>query len=215
MIKRLPTVALVVALVLAAPGAAHAVSIFDFDWRSFAEFSTLIPVNRVEPDGSITPYDQVRISGTRSGHGELALTRPPVLEGGFFFEFSGTGGSGAGQTLPDGTIVPGQFVFPLPPDVPIGTGPASGFSGGRLDLVGNPSSASAVSISYFEGTSPHCLFSCYAIEFSGAGTRRAVSASEPGATVIVALGLAAAMAARVLRRRGRGRASQNTITATS
>ena len=192
MVRGIPVVALVIALVLASPPVAHAVSLFDFDWKSFAEFFTLFP-------------DEVRISGTKSGHGVLALNRPPELDGGFSFEFSGTGGSGVGQTLADGTILPGQFDFPLPPDVPVGTGPASGFSGGALNFVGSPSNPSAISISYFEGTSPHCLSNCYGIEFSGVGTRRVVSAPEPFVTLIAALGLAAALATRAQRRRGRVR----------
>jgi hypothetical protein len=200
MARIVPALALV--LVVAGPAIVQAVSLFDFDWTSFAEFSTLIPVNRVEPDGSVTPFDEVRISGTRNGLGVLALTRPPELDGGFFFEFSGIGGGGAGQTLADGTILPGQIGFPLPPDVPVGTGPA-GFAGGALTFVGSPSSASALSISYFEGTSPHCLVDCFAIEFSGTGRRRAVSAPEPSGALLVAIGLVVAVAAGTRRRRGR------------
>ena len=56
MMRRVPAVVLVVALVVAAPPAAHAASFFDFDWRSFAEFFTLFP-------------DESRISATRTGHG--------------------------------------------------------------------------------------------------------------------------------------------------
>jgi hypothetical protein len=201
MARIVPALALIV--LVAVPGRAHAVSFFDFDWVSFAEFSTLIRVDRVEPDGSITPFDEVRISGTRTGHGVLALTQPPELGGGFFFEWSGTGGNGSGEALADGTILPGHIGFPLPPAVPVGTGPA-GFAGGSLRLTGAPRAASALTISYLEGTSPHCLFDCFAIEFSGTGTRRAVSAPEPSAALLVALGLLAAVAAGA-RRRGRAR----------
>ena len=185
--------ALVVALMVVGPTPAAAqVSFFDFDWSTSAEFSTFNP----------DTFQTSRISGAISGQGVLALTRPPELNGAFFFEFSGAGGSGFGQTLPGGrTISPGQFAVPLPPDVPVHTGPVSGFSGGVLDLVGSPSNASAISIEYFEGTSPHCVFDCYAIDFLGAGTRRAVSALEPSATLIEALGLAAAVAVRARRRR--------------
>ena len=69
-----------------------------------------------------------------------------------------------------------------------------------LNFVGSPFNRSVISISYFEGTSPHCLSNCYAIEFSGVGTRRAVSATEPSVALIVALGLAAAATARARRR---------------
>ena len=191
MVRSVAIVALVVALVIAAPPAAHAVWFFDFDWRTDATFYTLLP-------------DEVFISGTTTGHGVLALTRPPELAGGFSFEFSGTGGGGFGQTLEDGTtIVPGQIGVPRPPDVPLATGLGEGPSIGRLNLVGSPSNPSAISIRYGERTAQACLFSCGGIEFSGAGTRRAVTAPEPSATLIVALGLAAAVAARMPRRRGR------------
>src|SRR5690349_21851678 len=116
-----PMVVLVVA-----PAAAAQVSFFHFDWNTSAEFSTFDPAT----------FETSRISGTISGHGVLALARPPELNGGFFFEFSGAGGGGFGQTLPDRRIVPGQISNPLPPSVPVPTRSAvSGFSGGMLELI--------------------------------------------------------------------------------
>jgi len=114
MVRSVPALWLVIALVFVAPPAAQAASFLDIDWKSSAEFFTLFPV-------------EVRISGTRTGHGVLALSRPTELDGGFFFEFSGPGGSRVGQTLADATILPGQFGFPLPPRFQSGPGlrPAS------------------------------------------------------------------------------------------
>lgn len=179
-------------LVLAAPAAARATSLFDFDWTSSAEFTTLIPVNRVEPDGSITPYDQVRLSGTRSGSGILALTPPSAAFDGYGFEFSGVGGGGSGDTLPGGEILDGHISFPLPPDVPGGDGGGS-FNGGLLTLEGDPSRPSGLSISYLAGSSPHCLFNCSRVEFHGVGRARGtVAAVEPEGVVVVVLGLLAA-----------------------
>lgn len=173
------------------PGAAHAASLFDFEWSSSALFSTLLPVNRVEPDGSVTPYDEIRQSGTRAGSGVLTLTLPGASVGDYLFEFSGSGGAGTGQALAGGEILPGGFTFALPSDVPVSGPGAAALSGGHLTLEGDPARPSAVSISYFEGTSPHCLFNCSSVEFRGLGRARgnAVAAAEPEAAMLAALGL--------------------------
>jgi hypothetical protein len=197
----MPGIILPLALVvaLAAPGTAHAAWSFDFQWRSLASFFTLVPVNRVEPDGSVTPFDEVRIEGTRNGQGVLLVTQPPELGGGFFFEFSGPGGSGAGQAEPGGTIFGGQFTFPLPPDVPTGGSGTPLIDEGRLDFAGDPAQPSGVSISYLRADSPHCLFNCSVIEFGGSGTRRTLAAPEPAIALLVAAGLAGAVVSRARR----------------
>lgn len=199
----MPRIVLPLALVvaLAAPGTAHAAWSFDFQWTSIASFFTLVPVNRVEPDGSVTPFDEVRITGTRSGEGALAVTQPAELGGGFFFGFSGRGGAGSGQAEPDGTIPGGNVAFPLPPDVPLGGSGTPRFDEGRLDFAGDPAQPSGVSISYLRADSPHCLFNCSVLEFTGSGTRRAVSAPEPAVALLLAAGLAGAAVTRARRRR--------------
>lgn len=181
---------LVVALVLAAPATARALTLFDFQWTSSATFSTLIPVNREEPDGTVTPYDEVRRSGTLTGSGTLALTLPSATADGYTFQFSGPAGSGAGQALPGGQILPGQFTFALPADVPVTPG-VDALSGGTLTLQGNPAQPSGIAITYFESTSPHCLFDCSSVTFTGFGQARgaAVAAAEPADAVLAALGL--------------------------
>jgi MYXO-CTERM domain-containing protein len=189
---------LLLLLVLGAPGAAFAVSLFDFQWTSSSWFSTLIPVNRTNPDGSITPYDEVSRSAAMSGSGILALTPPSVEFAGYRFEFSGTGGSGGGRTYASGQISEGDITFPVSPDVPVsGGGP---YSGGLLKLEGDPARPSGISISYFAGSSPHCMFNCSSVEFQGSGRVRTatVAASEPGALFVTGLIL---LGAAWLRRR--------------
>lgn len=176
-------------LVLTAPGAARATSLFDFGWTSSAEFTTLVPVNRTEPDGSVTLFDEVRLRGTRSGSGILTLTSPSAAFDGYGFEFSGIGGGGSGDTLPGGEILDGHVSFPLPPDIPV-DGAGGLLSGGLLTLEGDPARPSGLSISYFAGSSPHCLFNCSRVEFHGVGRPRAsVAAVEPEGVIVVALGL--------------------------
>jgi len=176
---------------LITPGGAHAASLFDFEWSSSALFSTLLPVNRVEPDGSVTPYDEVRQRGTRAGSGTLTLTQPGASVGDYVFEFSGTGGAGAGEARAGGEIAPGSFTFALPSDVPRSGPGAWTLGGGHLTLEGDPARPSAVSISYFEGTSPHCVFDCSSVEFRGFGRARgdAVAAAEPEGAMLALLGL--------------------------
>ena len=184
---------------LGAPATASAVTIFDFDWTSSAFFSTLIRVDRVEPDGSITVFDEIRRSGTLDGSGTLVLTPPDAGFDGYVFEFSGVDGGGAGQTLPDGTILAGTFAFPLPPDVPVDLGSSSLFAG-FLELQGDPLEPATLSISYVQGSSPHCLFDCSSVEFVGFGRARSgrVAAPEPAGALVAMLGL---LAAAWLRRR--------------
>lgn len=186
---------------LGAPATATAVTIFDFDWTSSAFFSTLIRVDRVEPDGSVTVFDEVRRSGTLGGSGDLALTLPDAGFDGYVFEFSGADGSGAGEALPDGTILAGTFAFPLPPGVPLDLG-SSTLAGGFLELQGDPRQPSAVSVAYFEGSSPHCLFDCSSVEFVGLGRARSgrVAAPEPANALVAMLGLLAAVWLRRRRR---------------
>jgi len=189
-----------VLLLLGTFGTADAQLLFDFSWTSTASFSTLVRVDRVEPDGSITPYDQVRIDGTRTGSGLLVLA--PVADGeGRSFSFSGTGGSGSGTTLAGGEILPGQLSFALPPDVPVHLPGNANLSGGFLALAGPAQSPTGLSISYFEGASPHCQFGCSSITFSGSGVRHAapVTAAEPSSILLV--GLAMLTLARLRSRR--------------
>lgn len=178
-------------VVLAAPGAARGVSLFDFEWSSSATFSTLVPVNRVEPDGSVTPFDPIRQTATQAGSGVLALTLPSTSVDGYSFEFSGPGGSGSGAALPGGEILPGSFSFTLPPDVPVFLPGLEAISGGRLTLEGDPARPSAVSIEYFEGPSPHCMFDCSSVQFQGLGLSNSttVAAFEPEAALLAAVGL--------------------------
>lgn len=178
-------------LVLVTPAVAHAASLFDFEWTSSATYSTLIPVNRVEPDGSITPYDQVRQTGTLAGSGLLTLTLPSTSVDGYTFEFSGTNGAGAGAALPGGEIPPGAFSFSLPADVPVALPGLQLISGGFIGFEGDPAAPSAVSISYFEGSSPHCQFDCSSIQFQGFGRARGntVAAAEPENALLAAIGL--------------------------
>ena len=185
--------------VLSSVGMAGAQMLFDFGWTSSASYSTLIPVNRVEPDGGVTPFDPVRLGGTRSGTGVLALT--PQADG-FSFTFSGAGGTGGGGTLAGGEILQGRLIFPLPADVPV-RGPGSPeLSGGWLAFDGPRAQPTGVSMAYFEGASPHCMFECSSIEFRGLGTRRSggstVTASEPASMALV--GIALLVAARLRRR---------------
>lgn len=193
-------VVLALVLVLGTFGTADAQLLFDFSWTSTASFSTLVRVNRVEPDGSITPFDQVRIDGTRTGSGLLVLA-PLADEEGFSFTFSGSGGSGSGTTLAGGEILPGQLSFALPPDVPVHLPGNANLSGGFLMLAGPAPSPTGLSISYFEGVSPHCQFGCSSITFSGSGVRHAgpVTAAEPSSMLLV--GIAMLTLARLRSRR--------------
>ena len=184
--------------VFSSVGVAGAQMLFDFGWTSSASYSTLVPVNRVEPDGSITPFDQVSIGGTRSGIGVLALT--PQSDG-FSLTFSGSDGSGAGATLAGGEILQGRLIFPLPPDVPLHLPGRPNLSGGWLAFDGSRRQPTGVSIAYVEGASPHCTFDCSSIEFRGLGTRTSggsVTASEPMSIVLV--GVALLVAARLRSR---------------
>jgi MYXO-CTERM domain-containing protein len=201
MSRKASALAIALTIALSVPAPAHAAWLFDFQWSSFASFFTLIPVDRVEPDGSVTPFDEVRIEGTRNGQGLLTLTQPAELAGGYFFEFSGAGASGSGQAEPEGLIPGRRFAFPLPPEVPLGGMSSPRIDEGRIDLAGPPGSPSGVSITYLATDSPHCMFDCSAIGFSGSGTRRTVSAPEPAALLFVAAGLGAALVRR--RRRPR------------
>lgn len=178
-------------LALTVPAAAHAASLFDFAWRSSANFSTLVPVNRVEPDGSVTPYDQVRQTGTRAGSGVLTLTLPSTSVDGYTFEFSGADGAGTGAARSGGEILPGTFTFALPSDVPVNLPGVEALSGGHLAVAGDPARPSTVSISYFEGSSPHCAFNCSSVQFQGLGQARAntVAAAEPAPALLAAAGL--------------------------
>lgn len=191
--------ALALVFVMAAPGVAFADWQFSFDWTSSAWYSTLIPVNRVEPDGSITPYDQVQISGTRSGTGTLVLAQPPEFGGAYAFEFAGPSGGGAGQTELDLAILPGMIGFPLPTDVPGGQ-LGDVYAAGGLQLVGDAARPSAISISFMQSASPHCMFDCGAIEFTGYGSRT-VAAPEPSAALLVGVGLVVGVLRRVRRQR--------------
>ena len=183
-------VVIALVLILGTVGTAGAQMLFDFSWTSTASFSTLVRVDRVEPDGSITPYDQVRIDGTRTGSGVLALA--PLADGeGSSFRFSGAGGSGSGATLAGGEILPGQLSFALPPDVPVRLPGNANLSGGFLMLAGPAQSPTGLSISYFEGVSPHCQFGCSSITFSGSGDRHAgsITAAEPSSMLLVGIAL--------------------------
>lgn len=178
-------------LALTIPAAVHAASVFDFEWSSSASYSTLVPANRVEPDGSVTPYDRIQQTGTRAGSGVLTLTLPSTSVDSYTFEYSGTGGSGAGAALSGGEILPGTFTFALPTDVPVILPGLETLSGGFLALQGDPAQPSALSISYFEGASPHCAFNCSSVQFQGFGLARAntVAAVEPGSALLAAVGL--------------------------
>lgn len=173
------------------PDAASAASAFDFEWSSSATFSTLVPVNRVEPDGSVTPYDRVQRTGTRAGSGTLTLTLPSASVDGYTFEFSGTNGAGAGSARAGGEILPGTFSFALPEDVPVTLPGLALASGGVLEFEGDPARPSTVSISYYEGSSPHCQFNCSSVQFQGLGRTRAstVAAAEPASALLATLGL--------------------------
>lgn len=196
-------VALFLSVLAFTPGSAHAASVFDFEWSSSATYSTLVPVNRVEPDGSVTPYDQVQRTGTRAGAGTLTLTLPSTSVDGYTFEFSGASGSGAGAALSGGEILPGAFTFALPADVPVTLPGLELISGGFIGLEGDPARPSTVSISYFEGASPHCQFNCSSVQFQGLGRARAstVAAAEPADALLATLGLLGVAWLRGRRRR--------------
>jgi hypothetical protein len=178
-------------LALVTSGTAHAASLFDFAWSSSARSSTLVRVDRVEPDGSITPYDEVKTSGTRKGSGVLTLTLPSTSVDGYTFTFAGADGAGTGAARTGGEIPPGGFSFALPSDVPVDLPGVDGYSGGRITLQGDPARPSAVSIAYVEGSSPHCVVNCSSVEFQGLGVprRATVAALEPQDAMLAALGL--------------------------
>ena len=191
-------------LTLTTPGAAHATSLFDFEWTSSARSSTLVRVDRVEPDGSVTPYDEVRRSGTRTGSGVLTLTLPSTSVDGYTFTFSGTDGAGAGAARNAGEIPAGAFTFALPSNVPVSLPGVDEYSGGRLTLQGDPGRLSTVSIEYVEGSSPHCVLNCSSVEFRGLGVprRATVAAMEPPGSMLTALGLLGMAWLRARRPRG-------------
>ncbi len=192
-------------LVPAVPAAADLV--FDFSWQSSIDYWTAIPVNRVNPDGSVTPYDQVRLDGTLAGTGTLTLgpSTAGFTAGGHVFAFDGTAGGGGGAAYPDGHIDadPRFIQFPIP-SIPTPPVPApdpfffSPTNGGLLTLDGDPADPSGISISFFSGSSPHCTFGgCETVSFLGEGTRT-VSTAEPAPLVLVAAALGSIL---VLHRR--------------
>lgn len=177
---------LAVALVLGTTVPASADTFYGFSWTSIADYFNFNP----------STFDADTAHGELTGSGVLRLS--PAPDGGSTFMFDGVGGSGFGQTNADGLIAPefgvGSINFPIPDGVPVFTS-SPPFADGVLFLEG-----ADLTIGYFEGTSPHCLFDCWSIEFIGTGTQIA-QASEPFGGLLTLAGLAAAAA---LRRRLRG-----------
>jgi len=181
-----PILVLALALVLGATVPASADTFYGFSWTSIADYYNFNP----------STFELETAHGELNGSGVLRLS--PAPDGGSNFAFDGVGGSGFGQTNADGFIAPdfgvGFISFPIPSGVPpFGSSPV--VNGGLLLLDG-----ANLTIGYFNGTSPHCLFDCGSLEFIGTGTLTA-EASEPlSAGLLAFVGLTAAAALRRKRR---------------
>ncbi len=180
------------AALVATPAVVAAGFVFDWRWTSVGEFAPANDATRAR-------------SGALRGEGTLTVT--PQAGGGYRFEFSGTGGSGAGRTGPDGSLGEGGIAFPTPPGVFPGDSappPRPDLVGGALRLLGDPADPTRVELRYVEGDRCNTFCDAWFRSLEGAGTRRrSVSAAEPGVLALAAWLLAAAVALGRRRRPGR------------
>jgi len=180
------SIALLVAM-LVAPAEAAADLIYRMEWQRTDSFFTLIPVNRTNPDGSVTPFDEVHRTDTTSGLGVLRLAPTDLM-------------LGPGLTWYDASL-DGVFLA----NVGLGASPAvqpqclhsPPLCGGDVTAEGDPDRPSRLSLGLFDGDSPHCLFNCTSTEFRGLA--RLVAPEPATGSLLVGLGLG--LAAFVVRRR--------------
>ncbi len=182
-------------VVLTSASAAAAQALYDFSWQSTATYDRFTPTG-----GEIGPF-----SGALSGQGLLSLS--PLAGGGYTFQFSGAGGSGAGTAVTTPAqpleIQHGQLTFPIPPDVIVHdqflTEPRPGVLG-WMEITGDPAAPDSLSIRFGEGGHSNTFGANWSVAFFGAGVPSGTprtAAPEPAAAAWLVGG--ALLAALVVR----------------
>ncbi|MGH7392863.1 MAG: hypothetical protein ACREM3_25930 [Candidatus Rokuibacteriota bacterium] len=180
------SIALGIAL-LVSPAMAAGDLLYQMEWQQVDGFSTLVRVNRQNPDGSVTVFDEVRRTNTSAGVGVLRLAPLPLLPepDRTWYDASLDGVSFANVALGASPAIEPQCLHPL--------------CVGVVSAEGDPARPARLGLSFADTDSPHCLFNCLSREFSGLAV---LAAPEPAMSAwVAALGLG--LGAAFLRRRRR------------